>query len=130
MDFEDRLKKGEEIQIASLGRARTNMKVWKELAPDHAEAILGWCFGTAWNQPLLDFKTREFIVMATVLGQDLREEVGKHIRGALNRGATPEEVVEVIIQCSPYVGIPKTNHALLEAKNVFDQWDERDDWKP
>ena len=81
VDFEQRMKKREEIQIVSLGKMRSNLKVWKEITPGHADAILGWCFGTAWNQPLLDFKTREFIVMATVLGQDLRDEVAS-ISGA------------------------------------------------
>ena len=53
-----------------------------------------------------------------------------HARGALNRGAKREEVIETILQCAPYVGFPKTNHALKAAKDVFDRWEaKKEDWK-
>ncbi|MET0922731.1 MAG: carboxymuconolactone decarboxylase family protein, partial [Xanthobacteraceae bacterium] len=51
-------------------------------------------------------------------------------RGALNRGGTREEIIETILQCAPYVGFPKTNHALKAAKDVFDRWEaKKEDWK-
>jgi 4-carboxymuconolactone decarboxylase len=52
------------------------------------------------------------------------------VRGALNRGATREEIVETITQCAPYIGFPKTNHALRAAKRILDQWGQREDWRP
>jgi Carboxymuconolactone decarboxylase family len=53
-----------------------------------------------------------------------------HARGALNRGATRDEIIETILQCAPYIGFPKTNHALKAAKDVFDQWEaKKEDWK-
>ncbi|MBT3350536.1 MAG: carboxymuconolactone decarboxylase family protein [Nitrospinaceae bacterium] len=126
---EDRVKKGIEIQGGSLGRDMPNMKVFRELSPMYAQSIEEWCWGTIWDQPVLDIKTRELIVIATSIGQDDVGEVAMHTRGALNRGASREEIIETIVQCAPYVGLPKTNHALLTAKEVFDQWEERDDWK-
>jgi 4-carboxymuconolactone decarboxylase len=49
----------------------------------------------------------------------------------MNRGAKQEELIEVILQCSPYIGFPKTNHALKAAQDIFDNWQKKkEDWKP
>src|SRR6266540_2335310 len=75
-------------------------------------------------------KTRELIVIAAAVASDCPNEVALHARGALNRGAEREEIIETILQCAPYVGFPKTNHALKAAKDVFDRWEaKKDDWK-
>ncbi len=126
----ERAKRGKAIRDAAFGRA--GLATWEELneiAPVHANAILEYCFGTIWNRPQLDLKTRELIVIAAGAAQDLPEEVEVHVRGALNRGASREEIVETIVQCAPYIGFPKTNHALRAAKRVLDQWEKREDWK-
>ena len=127
----DRTARGKAIRDAAFGKA--GLATWdalNEIAPVHAQAIHEYCFGTIWDRPHLDLKMRELIVIATAAAQDLAEEVEVHVRGALNRGATREEVVETIVQCAPYIGFPKTNHALRAAKRIFDQWGTREDWRP
>src|SRR6266566_4817727 len=77
-----------------------------------------------------ELKTRELIVIAAAVASDCPNEVALHARGALNRGAKREEIIETILQCAPYVGFPKTNHALKAAKDVFGRWEaKKDDWK-
>jgi 4-carboxymuconolactone decarboxylase len=101
-----------------------------EIAPAHARAIHEYCFGQMWDGEHLDMKFRELIVIATAAAQDLPGEVKMHVRGALNRGGTQGEVIETILNCAPYIGFPKTNHALYAAKEVLDLWDdEKGDWK-
>jgi 4-carboxymuconolactone decarboxylase len=69
-------------------------------------------------------------VIAAAVASDCPNEVALHARGALNRGAKREEIIETILQCAPYVGFPKTNHALKAAKDVFDRWEmKKDDWR-
>ena len=69
-------------------------------------------------------------LIAAAVASDCPNEVALHARGALNRGAKREEIIETILQCAPYVGFPKTNHALKAAKDVFDRWEtKKDDWK-
>ena len=128
---DDRAARGKAIRDAAFGKA--GLKTWAELneiAPVHARAIHEYCFGTIWDRPHLDLKLRELIVIAAAAAQDLAEEVEVHVRGALNRGATREEIVETIVQLAPYIGFPKTNHALRAAKRIFDQWATREDWRP
>ena len=56
-----------------------------------------------------------------MVAQDLPGELEWHVRSALNLGLTQDEIIEAIVQCSPYVGLPKTNHALRAAKRAFDK---------
>ena len=101
-----------------------------EIAPAHARAIHEYVFGQMWDQPHLDMKFRELIVIATAAAQDLPGEVKMHVRGALNRGATKGEILDTILCCAPYVGFPKTNHSLYAMKEVFDLWDDdKKEWK-
>ena len=101
-----------------------------EMAPAHARAIHEYVFGQMWDRPHLELKFRELIVIACAAAQDLPGEVKMHTRGALNRGATKDEVLDTILNCAPYIGFPKTNHALYAARDVFDMWDEeKGDWK-
>jgi 4-carboxymuconolactone decarboxylase len=129
---DDRIARGKKIRDEAFGKE--GLKRWEELnaiCPTHARAIHEYCFGTIWDRPHLDLKMRELIVIAAAAASDLSGEVALHARGALNRGASRDEVIETILQCSPYIGFPKTNHALKAAKEVFDQWDtKKEDWKP
>ncbi len=70
------------------------------------------------------------MIIIAAAARDLSGEVAQHVRGAPNRGATREELIEVILQCSPCISFPKTNHALKAAKEIFDQRGENEDhWK-
>ena len=128
---EEERKKGEAIRNAAFGKA--GLDRWKainDIAPAHARAIHEYCFGQMWDRPHLDIKTRELIVIAAAAAQDLPGEVKLHTRGALNRGATQDEIIDTILNCAPYIGFPKTNHALYAAKEIFDQWQEmKEDWQ-
>jgi 4-carboxymuconolactone decarboxylase len=130
MSEEERLK-GKAIRDEAFGKA--GLERWdkiNEIAPAHARAIHEYCFGQMWNRPHLDMKTRELIVLAAAAAQYLPGEVKMHTRGALNRGATKDEVIDAILNCAPYIGFPKTNHALYAAQEIFDQWEEmKEDWK-
>ena len=92
-----------------------------ELAPTHTRAIVEYVFGTCWSQPLLDNRTREMMIVAAAAGQDLSGEVEIHSRGLLNQGLSPEELIEGIVSLCPYIGFPKTNHALAAAKRAIEK---------
>lgn len=128
---QDKHAKGKAIRDAAFGKE--GLGRWDELyaiCPTHANAIHEYCFGTIWDRPHLDMKMRELIVIAAAAASDCPGEVALHARGALNRGATRDEIVETILQCSPYIGFPKTNHALKAAKEVFDSWEaKKDQWQ-
>lgn len=93
------------------------------ISPAHNQAILESCFGMAWNTPLLDMKTRELIVIAASAANQCENELEWHVRSALNAGLTRGEIVEAIAQCSPYIGLSKTNQGIRAAKRAFEALD-------
>lgn len=126
----ERYKKGEAIAGSVLGKAGLEgIEEIKKISPMHGQAILEYCFGTVWAQPLLDIKTKELILIGVCAGQGERDAVSRQVRGALNQGASREEIIEAITTCAPYIGYPRTNAALRAAQAVFDAWDQKPEWK-
>jgi 4-carboxymuconolactone decarboxylase len=124
-DFEARAARAHEIRksMGIYGKGgQGGRRAWKRV-PTHAQIIFEYCFGMAWGQPLLDLKHRELIVVTALATQQLDDEVEWHIRSALNLGWTQEEVLEALTTLSPYIGLPKTNHAMRAAFKVFDERD-------
>ncbi|MBO1307378.1 carboxymuconolactone decarboxylase family protein [Enterococcus sp. 669A] len=74
------------------------------------------------NRDALNMQQREMITLTTLVTQgDTASQLRVHIQGALNVGLSQEEIVEIFIQCLPYVGFPKVLNAVSVAKEVFKQ---------
>ena len=128
---EDRFEKGKAIADSVLGKAgQEGIGEIAEILPVHGRAIYEYCYGTVWAQPLLDIKLKELILIAVCASQGEYDAVERQVRGALNHGAAQGEVIEAITTCAPYIGYPRTNGSLRSAQGVFDQWEEREEWKP
>jgi len=64
----------------------------------------GW--GEVWKRPGLESKTRSFLSMSFLAANGKHDEFRTHVRGAVNNGATVEEIREVLIQAALYCGFP------------------------
>ncbi len=51
-------------------------------------------------------KTRSLITVAMLTALGKQHELKGHVRGALNNGATPEELREVMLHATVYCGFP------------------------
>lgn len=93
-----------------------------DIAPDFAKLLIEFPFGDIYSRPGLDLKARELAVVAalTAMG-NAAPQLEVHIHGALNVGATQQEVVEVMIQMAVYAGFPAALNGLFAAKKVFGQ---------
>ena len=81
-------------------------------------------FGELYTRDILDDKTRELCTVAALTVQGFAlPELRVHVKGALNCGASREEIVEVITQMIAYCGFPAATNGLLAAKEVFDELD-------
>jgi 4-carboxymuconolactone decarboxylase len=91
-----------------------------DIAPDFATLLIEFPFGDIYSRPGLDLKTRELAVVAalTALG-NAAPQLKVHIHGALNVGASQEEIVEVIMQMAVYAGFPAAINGLFAAKDVY-----------
>ena len=77
-------------------------------------------WGDVWQRPGLDLKTRSLITIAFLTALGKQHELKGHVRGALNNGATPEEIREVLLHASIYCGVPTAVEAFRSAAEVVD----------
>lgn len=76
-------------------------------------------FGMIWTRPGLDLKTRTLVCVVSDAATGREPELALHLRMALRQGWTPEELTEVLLHLSAYVGLPIIREAMLTAKKVF-----------
>ena len=103
---------GTGIESAVQGLAATS--------PDLVRCLVEFPFGDIYPRPGLDLNTREMLTVAalTVLGYP-QAELKDHIRGALNVGCTPDEILEIILQMAVYAGFPAALEGVKTAASVF-----------
>ena len=77
-------------------------------------------WGDVWQRPGLDLKTRSLITVAMLTALGKQHELKGHVRGALNNGATPQELQEVLLHASIYCGLPAAVEAFRTAAEVVD----------
>ena len=82
-----------------------------ELDQGYAKLLLDFTYGGMHGRGVLDERTRCLVVVGQMVAMDEMEELPRHIHGALNCGATPREVLEVILQTTVYLGYSKARRA-------------------
>ena len=85
----------------------------QEFINDH-----GW--GSTWQRSGIDLKTRSLVTIAMLAALKAPQELKGHVRGALNNGATIEEIREVILHSAVYCGAPAAQDAFRAAREVLD----------
>ena len=76
-------------------------------------------FGALWARPGLDLKTRTLICVVSDAATGREPELAIHLRMARRQGWTEDELVEVLLHMSGYVGVPIIRESLLVASRVF-----------
>jgi 4-carboxymuconolactone decarboxylase len=82
------------------------------------EHITSKAWGDVWQRPGLDLKTRSLITVAMLTALGKQNELKGHVRGALNNGATVEELQEVLLHAAIYCGVPTAVDAFRTANEV------------
>ena len=79
------------------------------------------CFGDYYTRTGLDLKQREMITFCFLYGQGGCEpQVMAHIQGNLNLGNDKAFLTNVVLQCVPYMGYPRSLNALACINKVED----------
>jgi 4-carboxymuconolactone decarboxylase len=76
-------------------------------------------FGAVWTRPGLDLKTRALICVVSDAATGREPELGLHLRMALRQGWTEEELTEVLLHLSGYVGVPIIRESMMVACKAF-----------
>jgi 4-carboxymuconolactone decarboxylase len=92
-----------------------------QLAPDLKRIIDEALFGTIWRRPGLDLKQRCIATISALMTQGELNLLRRHIVRALNVGLTPNQVVEIFIQSTFYIGVPHVESALRLTKDIYEE---------
>jgi 4-carboxymuconolactone decarboxylase len=76
-------------------------------------------FGNLWTRPGLDDKTRALICVVSDTCTGREPELALHLRMALRQGWSEEELTEVLLHLSGYIGVPIIRECMLLASRVF-----------
>jgi 4-carboxymuconolactone decarboxylase len=77
-------------------------------------------WGDTWQRDGLDLKTRSLITVAMLTALGKSHELKGHVRGALNNGATKEEIQEVLLHAAIYCGVPAAVEGFRAAAEVVE----------
>jgi 4-carboxymuconolactone decarboxylase len=119
----DLYKKGEVIRRTLMGEA----SFARRQAEYHSDPIMKkfidvateTVFGSLWARPGLDIKTRTLICVVSDAATGRHPELDIHLRFALKEGWTEDQLVEVLLHLTGYVGVPMIREAMLVASKTF-----------
>ncbi len=103
---------GDVFVDSALGKADEFTQPMQDYINDH-----GW--GSTWQRQGLDLKTRSLITITTLAVLKAPQELKGRIRGALNNGATINEIREVLLHSAVYCGAPAAQEAFRAAEDVL-----------
>jgi len=73
------------------------------------DLITRYAWGTVWNRPGLDDRTRRLLVLAVTAALGRWEEFRLHVRAGLTHGVEPCDIEEALLQVAVYAGCPAAN---------------------
>ncbi|MGB6915710.1 MAG: carboxymuconolactone decarboxylase family protein [Pseudolabrys sp.] len=97
-----------------------------DLAPQLATYVLEVIYGEIYQAPTLDSRTRQIVTVAALatLGT-AAPQLRTHIGGALRCGVAREELIEIMMQLVPYVGVSAAINGVAACRDVFATADQR-----
>ena len=78
--------------------------------------------GARWTRPGLDDKARALLCGVTDTCTGREPELALHLRMALRQGWTEDELIEVFLHLSGYIGVPIIRESMLLASKVFKEF--------
>lgn len=87
------------------------------------DLVTEFVWGTVWQRPGLDRKTRSLLNLAMLTALNRPHELGIHVAGAIRNGCTPDEVQEALLQTTVYCGAPAALDAFRVAAKALSELD-------
>jgi 4-carboxymuconolactone decarboxylase len=99
-----------------------NMVEWRDRIDQHyTRAWLEFTYGGLFMRKNLDDRTRLLVSVAQLLAMNEMEAFERQIPSALSAGASPREVLEVILQSTVYIGFLRAGRGARTCVKVLEQ---------
>ncbi|MBR0186831.1 MAG: carboxymuconolactone decarboxylase family protein [Synergistaceae bacterium] len=111
---ENRVEKGNQAQVDIFG---DGMKNFQNSGPEETRHINRWlagnCFGDYYTRKGLNLKEREMITFCYISAQGGCEpQLTAHAKGNMSVGNDKAFLIDVVSQCLPYIGYPRSLNAI------------------
>ncbi len=113
--------RGMKVRTEVLGSryvAEANSRKTEFTAP-FQDFISRYAWGEIWTRPGLDRRSKSMVTLAILVALGHTNELSFHIPAALRNGLTREEIMEVLMQCGVYAGVPAANSAFAKANEIL-----------
>ena len=122
-DKEDTFEAGLQVRRDMFGQGGADDRV--NAATDFnaplEDMVTRYCFGEVWNRPELDRKTRSMLTLAALTALGKTNQIKVHVKGAVENGASKEEIREVLLHTMIYAGVPAAVDAFGAAAETLKQ---------
>ena len=123
MNHNEKMDLGRQVRAEVLGadyvnRGGPNRTKFQQAFRDFTEEN---CWAAVWTRPGLPRKTRSIINLAMLAVMARWTEFEVHVRGAMNNGASDDEIIEVVLQAGVYAGVPIAAEAMRAAEKVINE---------
>lgn len=103
-------------------RSEAIIQQFEKISPDFAHYILDFGYGDLYARPGLSDKHRELAVVACLIGQgNTGLPLRSHFIGMLNVGWTKNDIIELLIFLTGYVGFPSCVEAMMTLQQIIEE---------
>ena len=92
-----------------------------KIDPEFAGLWVRFCYGDMYTRGIVDDKTRLLCMIGDCLAVGEAIQARGHMRGAMRNGASPREVLEVVLQTCVNFGMPGALHALENFVQIMNE---------
>lgn len=119
----ERFEQGMKTRRSVLGDAHVDRAEKMKTAFDEPfqTLITEAAWGHVWSRPGLTKRERSLITIALLAALGHHDEVAMHTRATANTGATPDDLMEVMLHVAIYAGVPTANHNIKIIKDVLEK---------
>ncbi|WP_018633649.1 4-carboxymuconolactone decarboxylase [Neomegalonema perideroedes] len=78
-----------------------------------------------WSRGTIPLRERSMLTIALLAAQGDDQELAMHIRATARTGASREDVLESLLHVAIYAGVPRANHAIKIAKEIFAEMEDQ-----
>jgi 4-carboxymuconolactone decarboxylase len=114
--YEDATRQGRQLREDIFGpegvKSHDNADDFQQPLQDMVTRV---CFGDVWTRPQLSLKLRSMLTIAILAGQSRPDQLKNHVKGAIANGVSKEEIREILLHATLYVGLPAGSDSWRQA---------------
>lgn len=108
-------------ELAELHLGREGLKVLDNFSSELGEFVIKHGFSDMYTRDALDQRARKIATIASLVTSGNQAQLGWHVRGALeNKLLNADEIREIIIQMTIYIGYPAAFNAMRTANETIE----------